>query len=160
VVDRSGYGTRKLPAGTAWGVAVHESFETVVAYVVEARMAGRGKDARPRLVHVTAAVHCNFCVNPRTVEAQVQGSAVMAIGMTMPGERITLNDGVVEQGNFHQYAVPRIGDAPTVAVHIVPSSDPPKGMGEPGLPPLAPAFANAIARLTGRRLRELPFQTA
>jgi isoquinoline 1-oxidoreductase beta subunit len=159
-VDKSGYGTRKLPAGTAWGVAVHESFETVVAYVVEARMAGRGKGARPKLVNVTAAVHCNFCVNPRTVEAQVQGSAVMALGTTLPGEHITLKDGVVEQGNFHQYAVPRIGDAPNVAVHIVPSADPPKGMGEPGLPPLAPAYANAIARLTGKRLRELPFQTA
>jgi isoquinoline 1-oxidoreductase subunit beta len=147
-VDKSGYGTRKLPAGTAWGVAVHESFETVVAYVVEARLTGRGKDAKPKLLNVTAAVHCNFCVNPRTV------------GMTLPGEHITLKDGVVEQVNFHQYAVPRIGDAPTVAVHIVPSSDPPKGMGEPGLPPLAPAYANAIARLTGKRLRELPFQTA
>jgi isoquinoline 1-oxidoreductase beta subunit len=158
-VDKSGYGTRKLAAGTAWGVAVHESFESVVAYVVEARIAGRGKDAKPQLVNVTAAVHCNFCVNPRTVEAQVQGSAVMALGMTMPGEHITLKDGVVEQGNFHQYAVPRIGDAPTVTVHIVPSSDAPKGMGEPGLPPLAPAYANAIARLTGKRLRELPFQT-
>jgi isoquinoline 1-oxidoreductase beta subunit len=156
-VDKSGYGTRKLPAGTAWGVAVHESFETVVAYVVEARMIGRGKEAKPKLVNVTAAVHCNFCVNPRTVEAQVQGSAVMALGMTLPGEHITLKDGVVEQGNFHPYAVPGIGDAPTVAVHIVTSSDPPKGMGERGLPPLAPAYANA--RLTGKRLRELPFQT-
>ena len=159
-VDKSGYGTRTLPAGTAWGVAVHESFETVVAYVVEARMAGSGKDAMPKLVNVTAAVHCNFCVNPRTVEAQVQGSAVMALGMTLPGEQITLKDGVVEQGNFHQYTVPRIADAPNVAVHIVPSADPPKGMGEPGLPPLAPAYANAIARLTGKRLRELPFQMA
>jgi isoquinoline 1-oxidoreductase beta subunit len=159
-VDRSGYGTKTLPAGTAWGVAVHESFESVVAYVVEARLEGRGDHARPRLVNVTAGVHCNFCVNPRTVEAQVMGSAVMALSTTMPGERITLKDGVVEQSNYHQYTVPRMGDVPTVAVHIVPSDAPPKGMGEPALPPLAPAFANAVARLTGRRLRELPFTSA
>lgn len=159
-VDQSGYGKRPLPAGSAWGVAVHESFETVVAYVVEARLEGRDKDARPKLTNVTAAVHCNLCVNPRTVEAQVQGSAVMAIGMTLPGGQITFDDGVVQQGNFHQYTVPRIADAPPVAVHIVASADPPKGMGEPGLPPLAPAYANAIARLTGRRHRELPFAAA
>ena len=142
-----------------------EEREIIIGHSINHRLVlvcftGRGKDAKPKLVNVTAAVHCNFCVNPRTVEAQVQGSAVMALGMTMPGEQITLKDGVVEQGNFHQYAVPRIGDAPTVAVHIVPSSDPPKGMGEPGLPPLAPAFANAVARLTGRRQRELPFRMA
>lgn len=159
-VDKSGYGRKKLPAGSAWGVAVHESFESVVAYVVEAKMSGKGKNRRPVLTKVTAGVHCNLCVNPRTVEAQVQGSVVMALATTMPGHAITLKDGVVEQGNFHQYLPPRIGDAPLVEVHIVPSSDPPKGMGEPGLPPLAPAFANAIARLTGQRLRELPFRMA
>ena len=156
-VDKSGYGSKKLPAGRAWGVAVHESFESVVAYVVEAKMTGTGKQRRPVLTKVTAGVHCNLCVNPRTVEAQVQGSVMMALATTLPGHAITLKDGVVEQGNFHQYTPPRIGDAPLVDVHIVPSSDPPKGMGEPGLPPLAPAFANAIARLTGKRLRELPF---
>jgi isoquinoline 1-oxidoreductase beta subunit len=102
-------------------------------------------------------VHCNFCVNPKTVEAQVQGSVVMALATTLPGHAITLKDGVVEQGNFHQFTSARIGDAPLVDVHIVPSDDPPKGMGEPGLPPLAPAYANAIARLTGKRHRELPF---
>jgi isoquinoline 1-oxidoreductase subunit beta len=159
-VDKSGYGKKKLPAGTAWGVAVHESFESVVAYVVEAKMSGKGKDRKPVLTKVTAGVHCNLCVNPRTVEAQVQGSVVMALATTMPGHAITLKDGVVEQSNFHQYTNARIGDAPVVDVHIVPSNDPPKGMGEPGLPPLAPAFANAIAKLTGKRLREMPFRMA
>ncbi|MBC7942800.1 MAG: xanthine dehydrogenase family protein molybdopterin-binding subunit [Chitinophagaceae bacterium] len=160
-VDRSGYGKKKLSAGTAWGVAVHESFESVVAYVVEARLVGRGRTARPVLTNVTAGVHCNLCVNPRTVEAQVQGSVVMALATTMPQHAITLKDGVVEQGNFNTYPVPRMPDVPQVAVHIVPSSDPPKGMGEPGLPPLAPAFANALARLNGgKRLRELPFKMA
>ncbi|MBL8362151.1 MAG: xanthine dehydrogenase family protein molybdopterin-binding subunit [Rubrivivax sp.] len=159
-VDKSGYGRRKLPKGVAWGVAVHESFESVVAYVVEATVVGQGRGARPRLLRATAGVHCNLCVNPRTVEAQVQGAAMMALATTLPGHAITLKDGVVEQGNFHQYTPARIGDAPVVDVHIVPSTEPPKGMGEPGLPPLAPAYANALARLTGRRLRELPFRLA
>jgi isoquinoline 1-oxidoreductase beta subunit len=159
-VDKSGYGKKKLPAGTAFGVAVHESFESVVAYVVEARVQGRGKQARPLLTRVTAGVHCNLCVNPKTVQAQVQGSAVMALATTLPGHAITLKDGVVQQGNFHEFIPARIADAPVVDVHIVPSSEPPKGMGEPAVPPLAPAFANAIARLTGQRLREMPFRMA
>jgi isoquinoline 1-oxidoreductase beta subunit len=159
-VNRSGYGRRKLRAGHAWGVAMHESFDSVVAYVVEARMSGSGAERRPVLVRVTAGVHCNFCVNPRTVEAQVQGSVVMALATTMPGHAITLKDGVVEQDNFHQYTVPRMPDAPRVDVHVVPSQDPPTGMGEPALPPLAPALANAVARLTGERQRSPPFRFA
>jgi isoquinoline 1-oxidoreductase subunit beta len=160
-VDKSGYGKKKLPAGTAWGVAVHESFESVVAYVVEAKIVGKGKERRPVLTAVTSGVHCNLCVNPHTVEAQVQGSVMMALSTTLPGHAITLKDGVVEQGNFNQFIPARITDTPpTIAVHIVPSNDPPKGMGEPGLPPLAPAFANAIAKLTGQRLREMPFRLA
>jgi isoquinoline 1-oxidoreductase subunit beta len=159
-VDKSGYGKRKLPAGSAYGVAIHESFESVVAYVVQVKMQGKGKDARPVLTRVTAGVHCNFCINPRTVEAQVLGSVVMALATTMPGHRITLKNGEVEQGNFHQLTLPRLPDNPAIDVFIVPSNDPPKGMGEPGLPPLAPAMANAIARLTGQRLRELPFSFA
>lgn len=159
-VQKSGYGKKRLPAGTAWGVAVHESFESVVAYVVEARLEGKGAERSPRLLRVTAGVHCNLCVNPKTVEAQVQGSVLMALGTTMPGHRITLKGGEVEQGNFDRYALPRIEHTPAIAVHIVPSADPPKGMGEPALPPLAPAYANAIARLTGKRLRELPFDVA
>jgi isoquinoline 1-oxidoreductase beta subunit len=160
-VDRSGYGRTTLPAGHAWGVAVHESFESVVAYVVQARIEGTGASKRPVLVSVTAGVHCNLCVNPRTVEAQVQGSAIMALGTTLPGHAITLKDGVVEQDNYHQFVPARITDAPlAIDVHVVPSSDPPKGMGEPAVPPLAPALANAIARLTGQRLRELPFKLA
>jgi isoquinoline 1-oxidoreductase beta subunit len=155
-VDQSGYGKKRLPAGHAWGVAVHESFETVVAYVVEASVS-KGK---PVLHRVTAGVHCNLAVNPRTIEAQVQGAALMGLGMCLPGAAITLKDGVVEQRNFDGYTVARIGDMPQIAVHIVPSAEPPTGMGEPGLPPLAPAFANAIAKLTGKPLRELPFKLA
>ena len=152
-VDKSGYGKTPLPAGRAWGVAVHESFDSVVAYVVEASV----RAGRPALHRVTAGVHCNLAVNPRTVEAQVQGAAVMGLSMCLPGSAITLKDGVVEQSNFGDYTVARSTDIPEFDVHIVPSAEPPTGMGEPGLPPLAPAFANAIARLTGKPQRQLPF---
>ncbi|WP_374676432.1 molybdopterin cofactor-binding domain-containing protein [Ideonella sp.] len=155
-VDRSGYGRRTLPAGRAWGVAVHESFESVVAYVVEASV----QDGRAVLHQVTAGVHCQLAVNPRTVEAQVQGAALMGLSMCLPGAAITLKDGQVQQSNFGDFALPRITDMPQIAVHIVPSAEPPTGMGEPGLPPLAPAFANAVAQLTGKRLRRLPFDLA
>ena len=155
-VDKSGYGKKALPKGRAWGVAVHESFQTVVAYVVEASV----QKGQPVLHRATAGVHCNLAVNPRTIETQVQGAAVMGLSMCMPGAAITLKDGVVEQSNFGDYPVPRITDMPEIAVHIVPSAEPPTGMGEPGLPPLAPAFANAIARLTGKPIRELPFKLA
>jgi isoquinoline 1-oxidoreductase subunit beta len=151
--EKSGYGKQALAAGRAWGVAVHESFDSVVAYVVEASV----QDGQPVLHRVTAGVHCNLVVNPLSVEAQVQGAAVMGLSMCLPGSAITLKDGVVEQSNFGDFTVARMTDTPTFDVHIVPSAEPPTGMGEPGLPPLAPAFANAIARLTGKPLRKLPF---
>jgi isoquinoline 1-oxidoreductase beta subunit len=155
-VDKSGYGMQSLPAGRAWGVAVHESFESVVAYVVEASV----QDGKPVLHRVTAGVHCNLAVNPRTVEAQEQGAAVMGLSMCLPGAAITLKDGEVQQSNFGDFTVARMTDMPEFEVHIVPSAEPPTGMGEPGLPPLAPAFANAIAKLTGKPLRQLPFSLA
>jgi len=155
-VDQSGYGKQQLPAGRAWGVAVHESFQSVVAYVVEASL----RDGQPVLHRVTAGVHCNLAVNPRSVEAQIQGAAIMGLSMCLPGSAITLKDGVVEQSNFSDFTVARMTDIPTLDVHIAPSAEPPTGMGEPGLPPLAPAFANAIAQLTGKPIRQLPFKLA
>ncbi|HEY1148660.1 MAG TPA: xanthine dehydrogenase family protein molybdopterin-binding subunit [Pseudoduganella sp.] len=155
-VAKSGYGKKKLPKGQGWGVAVHESFNTVAAYVVTASV----KDGVPRLHTVTAAIHCNQPVNPMTIEAQVQGAILMAVGTTLPGAAITLKDGVVEQNQFSDYTVARMPDMPKVEVHIVPSHDAPTGMGEPGLPPLAPAFANAVFQVTGKRLRKLPFDLA
>ncbi len=152
-VSQSGYGRRTLPKNHAWGVAVHEAFGSVVAYVVEAAL----ENGQPRLLRATAGVHCNLAVNPLTVRAQIEGAALMALSTTLPGNAITLKDGVVQQDNFDTYAIARMNVMPEIDVHIVPSADPPMGMGEPGLPPLAPAYANAIARLTGRRLRRLPF---
>ncbi|QGW81978.1 xanthine dehydrogenase family protein molybdopterin-binding subunit [Variovorax paradoxus] len=155
-VDKSGYGKKQLAQGRAWGVAVHESFESVVAYVVEASV----KDGQPVLHRATAGVHCNLAVNPRSVEAQVQGAAVMGLSMCLPGGAITLKDGEVQQSNFGDFAVARITSMPEFDVHVVPSADAPTGIGEPGLPPLAPAFANALARLTGKPLRQMPFNLA
>jgi len=155
-VARSGYGRKKLPKGQGWGVAVHESFNTVAAYVVIASV----KDGAPKVESVTAAIHCNQPVNPLTIEAQVQGAILMAVGTTLPGAAITLKDGMVEQNQLSDYTVARMPDMPKVDVHIVPSTEPPTGMGEPGLPPLAPAFANAVFQVTGKRLRKLPFDLA
>ena len=151
-VVRSGYGG-KLPKGHAWGVALHGVSSSVVAYVVEVSL----KDGVPKLHKVTAGVHCNAAVNPLTIEAQVQGAVLMAIGTTLPGAAITLTDGVVDQHNFGDYTVARMPDMPRVEVFIVPSNEPPTGIGEAGVAPLAPAFANAIFGLTGKRLRTLPF---
>lgn len=155
-VSKSGYGKKALPKGMAWGVAMHESFNSVVAYVVQASV----EKGVPKLHKVTAGVNCNLAVNPLTIEAQVQGAILMALGTTLPGAAITLKDGVVEQQNFSDYTVARLTDMPQIDVHIVPSGDAPTGMGEPGFPPLAPAFANAIFKLTGKRLRKLPFDLA
>ena len=153
-VEKSGYGVKALPPGRAWGVAVHESFNSVVAHVVDLSIEG----GRPKLHRVTSAIHCNLAVNPRSVEAQVQGAALMAIGMTLDGAEITLRDGEVRQSNFHDYIVPRMPDMPPIDVHIVPSGDPPTGVGEPGLPPMAPAIANAILALTGEPVQSLPIR--
>jgi isoquinoline 1-oxidoreductase beta subunit len=155
-VARSGYGKKQLAKGHAWGVAVHGMSGSVVAYVVEASV----KDGVPKLHKVTAGVHCNMAVNPLSIEAQVQGAVLAATGTTLPGAVITFKDGVVEQQNFSDYTVARMPDMPHVDVFIVPSADPPGGMGEPGVPPLAPAFANAVFRLTDKRLRKLPFDLA
>jgi isoquinoline 1-oxidoreductase beta subunit len=155
-VAKSGYGKKKLPKGHAFGVALHESFNTVVVHIVEASVT----DNVPKLHKVTVAVHCNLAVNPLTIEAQAQGAALMGLGMTLPGAAITFKDGVVDQQNFSDYTVARMNDMPLIEVFIVPSTDAPTGMGEPGLPPLAPAYANAIFKLTGKRLRKLPFDLA
>jgi isoquinoline 1-oxidoreductase beta subunit len=125
-------------------------------HIVEASVT----DNVPKLHKVTVAVHCNLAVNPLTIEAQAQGAALMGLGMTLPGAAITFKDGVVDQQNFSDYTVARMNDMPLIEVFIVPSTDAPTGMGEPGLPPLAPAYANAIFKLTGKRLRKLPFDLA
>lgn len=152
-VDKSGYGKKKLPKGHAWGVAVHESFGSVVAYVVEVSLV----KGEPRVHRVTAGVHANRVVNPLSAEAQIQGGCVFGLSMTKPGFAIEIENGVVKNSNFPDYPPPRMPDAPVVDVFFVPSNDNPTGLGEPGTPTIAPAVANALFRLTGKRQRQLPF---
>lgn len=137
------------------GVAVHESFGSFVAEVAEVTVT---PDGTVRVDRVIAAVDCGVAVNPDIIKAQVEGSVGFALSAMLHGE-ITLKDGVVEQSNFHDYRQLGIGEMPAVEVHIVASATNPTGIGEPAVPPLAPAVANAIAAATGKRLRSLPLAT-
>ena len=150
-VKKSGYGTRKLPAGHGHGMAVHASFGSIVAMVAEASV----DQGRARVHRVTAAVDCGVVVNPLTVEAQIQGAVVYALSALLRGE-ITLEKGRVQQSNFHDYEMARLDEAPVVEVHIVARGDPIGGIGEPGVPPAFGAVLNALFAATGRRVRTLP----
>jgi len=147
---KAGWGT-PLPAGRARGVAVHESFNSVVAEVAEVSLEG----GKPRVHRVTCAVDCGIAINPDIVRMQMESGIGFALAAALTGE-ITLTDGMVDQGNFDRYQVLRIDQMPKVEVHIVPSDATPTGVGEPGVPPLAPAVANAMFQLTGKRVRKLP----
>ena len=159
--QKAGWGTPLAPAKVAGakrgrGVAVHESFNTVVAEVAEVTVTPDNKFTVDRVV---CAVNCGLAVNPDVVRAQMEGGIGYGLSAALYGA-ITLKDGVVEQSNFHDYPVLRINEMPAVEVHIVASTDKPTGVGEPGVPPIAPAVANAIAAATGKRLRKLPLSLA
>jgi isoquinoline 1-oxidoreductase beta subunit len=149
---QAGWG-QPLSPGRARGVAVHQSFGTVVAQVAEVAL---DKSGMPRVERVVCAVECGIAVNPDVVRAQMEGSIGFGLGAALWGE-ITLVDGRVQQSNFHDYRILRIDEMPRVEVHIVPSAAPPTGVGEPGVPPIAPAVGNALLALTGRSVRRLPF---
>ena len=151
VRDKSDW-AKPVAKGRARGVAMHESRNSVCAHVVEVSV----DDKRIRVHRVTSAIDCGLAVNPMTIEAQVQSAMVYGLSAALHG-KITLANGRVEQGNFDDYPVLRIDEMPEMAVHIVPSVAAPTGVGEPGTPPIAPAVANAVAVLTGKRLRSLPF---
>ena len=148
--SKSGWGS-PAPAGRARGVAVHESFGSICAQVAEVSLNG----SEIRVHKVTAAYDCGLVVNPLTVEAQLQSAIAFGLSAALFGE-ITLKDGRVEQSNFHDYRVLRMNEMPLVEVHLVPGGDRPTGAGEPGTPPVAPAVANALFALTGKRARALP----
>jgi isoquinoline 1-oxidoreductase beta subunit len=141
-----------LPAGRARGLALHESFGSIVAEVAEVSM----QDGRPRVHRVVCAIDCGTVVNPQLVAQQMEGAVIFGLSAAL-GERITIREGRVEQSNFPQYPVLRMDQAPTVETHLVQSDRPPGGVGEPGTPPIAPALANALFTLTGERRRSLPF---
>ena len=136
------------------GVAVHESFNSYVAHVAEVTVA---RDGTIKVDRIVSAVDCGTPINPDNIRAQVEGG--VGFGLCAMNNAITLKDGKVEQGNFDSFAPLRIGDMPQVEVHILPSQAAPTGIGEPGVPPVLPAVANAVAAATGKRLRNLPFDT-
>jgi isoquinoline 1-oxidoreductase beta subunit len=152
---KAGWG-KPLPKGRARGVAVHESFNTFVAQVAEVTVLGKGAF---RVDRVVCAVDCGVAVNPDVIRAQMEGGIGYGLSAALHGA-ITLKDGRVEQSNFHDYRPLRINEMPRVEVHIVPSNEKPTGVGEPGVPPIAPAVANALAAATGQRLRNLPLRLA
>jgi isoquinoline 1-oxidoreductase subunit beta len=150
---KAGWGKRKLPKGNGLGIAAHRSFLTYVATVVEVEVNEQGEIRIPR---VDTAVDAGTVVNPELTRAQFEGAAVFGTSLARYGE-ITAKNGAIEQGNFDSYQVARINDAPyQVNVQIVDSQAPPAGVGEPGVPPFAPALCNAIYAAVGKRVRELP----
>src|SRR6476469_1851445 len=156
--EKAGWGTpvtgAKAGARRGRGVAVHEAFNTVVAQVAEVTVKDDGSFHVDRVV---CAVDCGTAINPDVIKAQMESAIGFALSAAMNGA-ITLTDGKVDQSNFHDYQPIRIADMPRVEVHIVPSAANPTGVGEPGVPPLAPAVANALAAATGKRVRKLPIQ--
>ena len=149
--EKADYGT-KLPRGKGRGLALHESFHTIVAMVVDVSVTG----STVKVDRVVAAVDCGIAVNPDVIKAQIEGGVGFGLGAALRN-KITLTDGVVDQANFDTYQPLRLSEMPAVDVHIVKSDQPPTGVGEPGVPPIAPAVSNAIFAATGKRLRSLPF---
>jgi isoquinoline 1-oxidoreductase beta subunit len=142
-----------LPDGHALGVAVHESFGSYVAQVAEVSQ----DNLAIRVHRVVCAVDCGIAVNPQSIAAQMESCIAFGLGFTLHS-KLTIKDGRVVQSNYHDYQVLRLNEMPVVEVHILPSSEKPGGIGEAGVPPTAPAVANAVYALTGQRLRELPLQ--
>ncbi len=154
VADKGGWG-RSVPRGHGLGIAVHRSFVSYIATIVEVSVDDKGKLTVPR---VDTAIDCGTFVNPERIQSQIEGAAIMGLSLAKYGE-ITFRDGKVQQGNFDDFPVIRIDEAPLVTnVHIVPVDldTPPSGVGEPGVPPFAPALVNAIFAATGKRIRALP----
>ncbi len=145
----------KLPPGVGRGIATHFSFDSYVAQVVEASV----EKGAVKVHRVFCAVDCGLVINPDTVRAQMEGGIVFGLTAALKTE-ITLKDGRVEQSNFHDYQMLRMFESPEIEVHIVPSGENPTGVGEPGVPPVAPALANAIFAATGKRVRRLPIRAS
>ncbi|WUR15242.1 xanthine dehydrogenase family protein molybdopterin-binding subunit [[Empedobacter] haloabium] len=143
------------PPGRAHGVALHQSFGSIVAQVAEVSVEGK----EIRVHRVVCAIDCGLAVNPNLVAQQMESSVIFGLSAALGGE-ITIEDGKVEQTNFGDYPVLRMHQAPIVETIINLSTEPPEGVGEPGVPPVAPAVANAVFKLTGQRLRSLPLRLA
>jgi len=153
--EKAGWG-QPLPERVGRGVSLQFVFGTYMAQVAEVEVSMNGA---VRVRRVVCAVDCGTVINPDTVQAQIQGAIIFGITAALHGE-ITLKDGRVEQTNFDTYRMLRMNEAPAIEVHIVGSSEPPGGMGEPGTSAIMPAVANAIFAATGKRLRKLPVDSA
>ena len=151
--QKAGWG-KPLAKGHGRGIAVHESFNSFVAQVADVRIA---PDGSFKVERVVCAVDCGVAVNPDVIKAQMEGGIGFALSAALHGA-ITLNKGRVEQSNFHDYQPLRINEMPKIDVYILQSNEKPTGVGEPGVPPVAPAVANAIFSATGKRLRNLPLR--
>lgn len=154
VAKEAGWG-QPLPAGRARGIALQEAFGSICAQVAEVSVDG----GQVRVHRVVCAIDCGVVVNPDTVEAQVQGSIVFGLTAALFGE-VTLAQGRVQQASFPDYPMLKLAQMPRIEVHILRNAHPPGGVGEPGVPPVAPAVANALFALTGQRLRSLPLRLA
>jgi len=149
--DKAGWG-QPLPAGRARGIALMEGYDTYMAQVAEVSLA---TDGSVKVHRVTVAADLGRMVNPDTVEAQIQSSIIFGMGPALMQE-ITLDKGRVQQTNFHQFLVVRMNEAPAIDIVLVPSNEKPGGIGEPATAVVVPAIANAVAALTGKRVRQLP----
>ena len=152
VAEKAGWGT-PLPEGRFRGIAVHESFSSYVAQVAEISLKD---DGGIKVERVVCAVDCGIAVNPDIVKAQMEGGIGFGLGAILKSA-VTLEGGRVQETNFDRYRMLTIDEMPKVEVHIVPSTEPPTGVGEPGVPPIGPAVANAVFAATGKRVRVLPF---
>lgn len=139
--------------GKGYGVAVHESFGSYVAQIAEVTVA----DGALEVDRVVVAIDCGVCVNPMGVAAQMEGCVAFGLSAALYGD-LTIEAGKVKESNFHDYPLLRLAEMPKVEVHIVPSTAPPGGVGEPGVPPIAAAVGNAVFAATGQRLRRLPLR--
>jgi len=155
VAEKAGWGTPKRP-GVGRGIAVHESFKSYVAQVAEVSM---DKDGKPRVEKVFCAIDCGPIVNPDIVKAQMEGAICFALSAVLYGQ-IELKDGKVTSSNYHDYPLLRINETPQIEVFLVDSNEEMGGVGEPGVPPVAAAVANAILDLTGKPVRSLPIVKA
>jgi isoquinoline 1-oxidoreductase beta subunit len=151
--EKAGWSSAPLPAGRGRGIAVAEAFKTYVAQVAEVSV---DKDGHVKVDRVVCAVDCGTAINPDIIAAQMEGGIGFGLGAVRFGA-ITLKDGRIEQDNFNSYRVLRMNEMPKVEVHIMPSTEAPTGVGEPGVAPVGPAVANAIFAATGRRMHVLPF---
>ena len=152
--DKSGWGT-PLPAGRARGVALHESFGSIVAEVVEVSI----ESGAPKVHRVVCAADIGTVINPGIVAQQMEGAIVFGLTAALYG-RIDIEHGAVQQTNFTNYPMVKLAQTPIIETHLVPSTRAPAGVGEPGTPPLAAALANALFALTGKRMRDLPLSMA